>query len=167
MATATKTVTSLLPKDEVRPRELNQVAAKLSWKMSFERHTRTGDESIREFFNEYGLEADEALTAAISEKVRSLVVTDRIFDSEQAQAYRALIPTLKELLPTTPTDGYPTYLTINASGWIAGETVRVNGESFELTGDACDRCGVNPKAYGLGGGVRCVNAAECGWWYCA
>lgn len=167
MATSTKTVTSLLPKDEVRPRELSQVVSKLSWKISFERHTRTGAESIREFFNEYSLEADKALVSAIIERVHDLVVADRLFDSEQAQAYRALFPTLKELLPTTPTDGYPTYLTVNARGWIGGETVRVNGERFELTGDSCTRCGINPTAYGIGGGVRCVSTVECGWWYCA
>jgi len=167
MAVAEKTVTSLVPKDAVRPRELSEVVNKLSWKMSFERHTRTGDDSIRDFFNEHSIEADEALTKKIITEVHRLTVADQVYDSEQRQAYRALFPILKELLPTTATEGYPTYLTINAVGWIRGETVRINGERFELTGDECERCGVNPKAHGIGGGVRCVNTRECGWWYCA
>jgi len=52
------------------------------------------------------------------------------------------------------------------TGWLAGEKVRINGETFELTGDACESCGVNPMAYGRGGGVRCIDTGGCGWWSC-
>lgn len=53
--------------------------------------------------------------------------------------------------------------------WLGGEmvttTTRGQVETFELTGDQCPRCS-GPEAYGIGGGVRCVDTVGCGWWFC-
>jgi len=58
--------------------------------------------------------------------------------------------------------------TVEIRGWEPGMRIRhKNGDVFELTGSKCERCHVNPEAYGHGGGIRCFDVDNCGYWYCA
>lgn len=58
--------------------------------------------------------------------------------------------------------------TVMIKGWEPGMRIRhENGDVFELTGSKCERCHVNPEAYGHGGGIRCFDVDNCGYWYCA
>lgn len=57
--------------------------------------------------------------------------------------------------------------TFMISGWVPGSQVRNAGDVFELTGGPCGHCLVNPEAYGHGGGIRCLDVRNCGYWFCA
>lgn len=57
--------------------------------------------------------------------------------------------------------------TIEIQGWEPGLRIKhKNGDVFELTGNKCKRCHVNPEAYGHGGGIRCFDVNNCGYWFC-
>lgn len=165
--TENKSVVSLVPRDVRRDVEVSRVARNLSWQISSDRHEHDFHYSFENFVKAHKPEADEETLEAIKAKVIELVRADNVYDSEANQAYRALFPTFMELLPTKDIPGYPVYTSINIEGWIPGEVVVVSRERFELTGDACPQCKVNPKAYGIGGGVRCIDTVNCRWWYCA
>jgi hypothetical protein len=165
--TEKKIVDSLVPRDARRDVELSRIARSLSYRVSSDRHEHDFHYSFENFVKTHRPEANEEILEAIKAKVIELVNADQVYDSEANQAYRALFPTFMELLPTKPMAGYPVYTSINIQGWIPGEVMVVNRERFELTGDSCPQCGVNPKAYGTGGGVRCVDTRNCRWWYCA
>lgn len=162
-----KAVVSLVPKDTRRDVEVSRIARHLSHQISSDRHEHDFYYSFNNFVEAHKPEADENTLEAIKAKVIELVHADKVYDSEANQAYRALFPTFMELLPTKPIPGYPVYTSINIEGWIPGEVIVVNRERFELTGRPCPECEVNPQAYGIGGGVRCVDTVNCRWWYCA
>lgn len=165
--TEKKNVVSLVPRTTRRDVEVSRVARNLSWQISSDRHEYDFHYSFDNFVKAHKPEADESTLEEIKAKVIELVNADQVYDSEANQAYRALFPTFMELLPTKPIPGYPVYTSINIEGWIPGEVVVVNRERFELTGRPCPECEVNPQAYGIGGGVRCVDTVNCRWWYCA
>lgn len=160
-------ITSLVPKKARRAIEISRVISKLSWRISDERHEHDLRYSLDKFFNKHKIAEEPELRDSIFEQVREHISADQVYDSERNQAYRALSTVLMAELPTTPMAGYPVYQSIEVTGWIAGEVVIVNHRRYELTGDACPECKVNPKAYGIGGGVRCVDEVNCRWWYCA
>lgn len=82
---------------------------------------------------------------------------ERRVGSEYAMARRASEGLFAKFFPKT----------FLMDGWIGGTYVRNEDDVFELTGSACPRCLVNPEAYGHGGGVRCLDVKNCGYWYCA
>lgn len=165
--TEKKNLVSLVPRTTRRDVEVSRVARSLSCQVSRDRHEHDFHYSFQNFVEAHKPEADEATLEAIKAKVTELVRADKVYDSEANQAYRALFRTFMELLPTKPMRGYPVYTSINIEGWIPGEVVVVNRQRFELTGRPCPECEVNPQAYGIGGGVRCVDTENCRWWYCA
>lgn len=77
-------------------------------------------------------------------------------DSEYGMAERAALKLFPKIFPKT----------FQISGWIRGTHVRHAGDVFELTGNRCPKCFVNPEAYGHGGGVRCLDVRNCGYWFC-
>lgn len=79
------------------------------------------------------------------------------FANEESVAIRAVDDVLTNIYGET----------VMVQGWEAGSRIRhKNGDIFELTGRKCQRCHVNPEAYGHGGGIRCFDVENCGNWFC-
>lgn len=82
------------------------------------------------------------------------------FANENDLAERTTLKTMREIY------GYEVK-GLTVKGWIPGARVwHENGDYFELTGNKCQRCHVNPEAYGHGGGIRCYDVDNCGYWFC-
>jgi hypothetical protein len=101
-------------------------------------------------------EHDVWISTAAADRIRDLVLGDTVLDSEARMATRAAERVLLETFGSK----------MQVSGWIPGRRIARDHDVFILTGDACPRCEVNPLAHGHGGGVRCLNTNECGYWYC-
>lgn len=163
----TTPLVSLYPRDVAHSVEISLVAEGLSRRISEERHNSSIDDSVRKFFQEHKLEADEESIKVIISKIRELISADQVYDSEMAQAYRASLPVLLEIMPITATLGYPTYQTIQITGWLSGQEVTNKNFRYTLTGRACSRCRVNPEIQGVtGSGVACLDQESCGWNFC-
>lgn len=176
-AQATKVVTALVPRDQARPINTSTVVQHLGWRVSSMRATQSIQETLAIEFEKFQLgdsrplatatenPADELDLASIFEQVEELVRADQRYDSESMQARRALATVLHR--------AYGEQMTV--TGWVPGEMVKVKPwitepspeRRFELTGEKCPKCEVNPERYGDGGGVACINEEECRWWYCA
>lgn len=157
-------IDSVYPRDEMRPFSTARVAGMLGRTLAGNRgNADSGIEATLEFMDELGLE-DVALSPVqhvtrreIVEIALSSARRDERLDSESSMATRGFLATMPSLYGET----------VLVRGWIAGSVVRHEGDVFELTGSRCPRCFVNPQAYGHGGGVRCLDVRNCGYWYCA
>lgn len=154
------TITSVLPRDVPRGVLPDIIASRLGETIGSDRHERTGAESIRKFFREYGIDPGEDIIEVFMHDVNQAIQADRCLDSEARQAVRACIPAVREWL-TDPRTGR-----VQITGWITGEYLVTGDGRFQLTGRACEKCEVNPQAYGYGGGVQCANRIGCGAWAC-
>jgi len=157
----TATITSLVPATEPRLVRPEVVATRLGWEIGIQRMERTAVEVARAFFAKYSIDVDDDTFEVFMHDVGESIRADRVYDSEMRQAERACSTAVREWI-AGPRTGM-----VQATGWFRGERLQVGREQFLLTGSACERCKVNPEAYGLGGGVRCVDTTGCGYWYCA
>lgn len=151
------TITSLLPRDVPREVHPHVVASKLGYTIGMGRRGDAAALTSR-FFLDYGIDPGEDTTEVFMHDVDQAERADRIFDNEATRAVRACIPAVRDWL-ADPRTGL-----VRITGWIPGESVVLDGQRFELTGKACEKCKVNPESYASGGGVRCVNTRECGNW---
>ena len=177
-AETAKPVTALVPRDQARLIDTPTVVQHLGRQISSMRATQSIQETLTTEFEKLQLGNSRPLTtalensteeldlASILEQVEELVRADQCYDSESRQARRALAMVLQRTYGDQ----------ILVTGWIRGEVVKVKPwiterspeRYFELTGEKCPKCEVNPERYGDGfSGVACINEAECGWWYCA
>ena len=152
---------SLIPEAALRLRDPVVVANCLGFEMGHRRHDRTGVEVAREFFAKHSISVDADTFEVFMRDVSEAIGADLVYDSEEAQAQRACVPAVKEWLAEVGSG------LVRAAGWVRGERVRAGGVWFTLTGRCCELCVVNPEAFGLGGGVRCIDTVRCGYWSCA
>ena len=96
-------------------------------------------------------------STVIFERIFALILADRVYDSEGAQASRASATIFGEVFGET----------VEITGWFGGMKVVTDQGRFELTGGTCPKCELNPECYGEGwSGVRCLDTQGCGWWFC-
>ncbi|MHA3723809.1 hypothetical protein ACXR2T_08010 [Leucobacter sp. HY1910] len=149
---------SLLPRDQVRTVDLNVLAQALGRELDHSRGAaKPFSEVVNRFCSDHKVQLPHGLTPHwVSAGVSQIMSADEVYDSEHQRAARAAQHLLGALLGRR----------VLARGWFPGETVRVAGVTYTLTGNACPRCAINPEASGIGGGVRCISSA-CGYWCCA
>lgn len=173
IATRSKNESPVLDVDAPRPVSIEQVASKIGHEMGMRRH----EESISDVFVELvhtfrvaGLHEQPELLGRVRADVMARIEADRIYDSEAAQAKRAIMGALThfKLAVDECEHAHHAKSVLIAGAWMGGEIVRgPDGQRFELTGRICERCQSAPQAYGLGGGVLCADQIDCRWWYCA
>lgn len=158
--TAEKTISSIFPEHEQRQIPIGKAAYLLSEEIdrSRTRENYSFEQAVETFLAKHGVAIPRQDTAkAWADELRVLIRADKVHDSERAQAERAALKVLGWRFP---------FGRVPMIGWIRGLSVKLPGGRFTLTGSACRGCGVNPEAYGVGGGVRCVDTQNCGWWFC-
>lgn len=159
-AAAEKTISSIYPRDEIRKVPIARAAYLMSWELDTARTRENYSlaQAVETFVAEHGIVIPRHETAETwADEIWVLIKADKVYDSERAQSERAARRMLAWRFP---------FGRVPMRGWIRGLEVNLPGGRFELTGNACERCGVNPEAYGIGGGVRCVDTKDCGWWFC-
>lgn len=160
IATPEKIISSIYPEDELRQVPIAKAAYLLSLELD---RVRTREDysftqAVETFVAEHGVTIPRQDTAkAWADEIWVLIKADTVYDSERAQAERAARKVLAWRFP---------FGRVAMRGWIRGLKVNLSGDSFELTGSGCESCGVNPLAHGIGGGIRCVDIRNCGWWFC-
>lgn len=148
---------SALPQGELREISVKYLAYSLARRISNNRHSGTPfSQTIKDFLERYTIIVSRS-PEVLAEELYAHILADSAYDSETNQAHRAALKIFAAEFP----EGRAI-----ASGWFAGEVVSYRRQRFELTGDACPRCKVNPECYGIGGGVRCLDVQGCGWWFC-
>lgn len=157
-------IDSIYPRDQKRPVSNAYVAGRVAGIIANDRAKLDGGRSrVLEFMRMNDI-------AEIEMSPVQKITHDELFDlllgatlreprvgSEQTMARRASTRIFAKFFPET----------FMMAGWIGGTHVRHAGDVFELTGTACSQCLVNPEAYGHGGGIRCLDVKNCGYWYCA
>ena len=151
-STATKTVESLAPQAGVYTDLTSFVAEYLGREVAANRATETIEYSVMRVLAKHGVE----ISTAAAERINDLVMGDVVLDSEALMATRAVGRVLHETFGSK----------MQVSGWIDGRRLFKNHDLFVLIDEACPECEVNPLAHGVGGGVRCLNTRECGYWFC-
>ncbi len=158
-AATQRSARSIYSRDEYHPVALEVFIEGLAWKLDATRQQENGsfEKAVEEYFEGYSLELPEGESAgSIAEELWDEVARDTTYDSELAMARRASWRVLDRFFGPT----------VELKGWAHGAVVLCGFDRFILTGDACERCGINPEAHGLGGGVRCMDTENCGWWFC-
>lgn len=157
--TAERVVKSVYSRDEFHPVALRDFIEGLAWELDATRQQESGsfEAAVAGYFDSYSVELPEGQSAeSLANELWEEVSRDSTYDSELAMARRAAWRVLDRFFGST----------VEIKGWFRGAAVSQGFDRFILTGDACERCGVNPKAHGLGGGVRCMDTENCGWWFC-
>lgn len=156
-------IPSVFPRDEFRVVSTARVASILGGVLAGHRASLDVRSVVLGRMSELGV-GDAVLSpvqGVSREEMISLVLgrvkRDRVFDSEDRQASRGFAAVLSMLFGDS----------MRVRGWLPGLGVRHGGDVFELTGSKCRRCFVNPEAYGHGGGIRCLDVKNCGYWFCA
>lgn len=155
-----KTISSIFPRDELRQVPIARAANLMSYELDTVRMREDYSltDAVETFVAQYSVAIPRHESAKKwADEIWVLIKADKVLDSERAQAERAARTTLAWRFP---------FGNVPMVGWIPGLTVSLPGGSFRLVGSACERCGVNPQAYGIGGGIRCVDTQNCGWWFC-
>ena len=150
---------SLLPRDEHRAIPQSLITQLLAEAIDSTRYSGAViDSVVDEFFSSRAIRLPIGhTTAMISRNIMANVAADQVYDSEFYQASRASAKVLRISFGPGP---------IQASGWLRGQRVVAGNERFTLTGNPCPRCEINPEAYGIGGGTRCIDRSVCRWWDC-
>lgn len=163
MPTATTSTVSILPRDKPRTVTIMTFARHVGYYMGSNRHGNDKGDLFNNRMDKYqaSTPTDGATREMMIDEIEDAIYADQVYDSEEAQAQRAVYSTFKRHYG----DGG-----IIITGWISGETVHPPGvfSAGTLTGRPCPRCEVNPVCDGhAGSGVRCLDEQKCGWLYCA
>ena len=158
IATTEKPISSLLPRDELRQVPVELAAARLAEELDRTRwqENYSFQQAVEKFLADHAIPHRDT-AKGLADELWTLIRADKVLDSERAQAERAASKVLSWRFP---------FGRIPMAGWIPGFQVNSPGGPYRLTGAACEGCGVNPEASGIGGGVRCVDMQNCGWWFC-
>lgn len=157
---AEKTRISLYPERELRHVPIATAAYILSFELDKVRTRENYSfiQAVETFVTEHGVSIPHHETSEIwADEIWTAIRSDKVRDSERQMAQRAARKMLAWRFP---------FGRVTMRGWFQGTSVVLPTGRFELTGRACERCGVNPEAYGIGGGIRCVDTRDCGWWFC-
>lgn len=90
--------------------------------------------------------------AVWANEASKLILSDPEGDSESLIAQRAVRTVLAKIHDEVMTVVGP---------WIPGETVTVRGENYQITGQPCPMCIINPECRGAGWGP--THCPTCGW----
>lgn len=154
------TTTCVLPRDAHRAVPLTTVVRELAVALDMSRYRDVSPTTvIGRFFADYAIQLPTDRTVeSVADEIMLHIFADEVYDSEQAQAERAAAAVLYALFGTS---------TIEVAGWMRGQRVTHDYETFALTGSTCEKCETNPECYGTtGSGVRCLDVSGCGWTFC-
>lgn len=148
-------MTTIFPKDKNTNVSIALVASHLTINLSEVEYAKDSVAStIEAFLNEYQIKTPENETVeTLTDQLMHLVQEDYLYDYPLAKNKRAIIKLFEKLYGDT----------IEVTGWMPGAPIIVLGDYFLLSGDECPSCELNPLAYGMSGGQRCVDILDCGY----
>lgn len=148
-------MTIIFPKDRNTNVSIVLVASHLTINLSEVEYAKDSVAStIEAFLNEYQIKTPENETVeTLTDQLMHLVQEDYLYDYPLAKNKRAIIKLFEKLYGDT----------IEVTGWMPGAPIIVLGDYFLLSGDECPSCELNPLAYGMSGGQRCVDILDCGY----
>lgn len=146
---------SIFPKDKRTRASVELVASLLAVELSeveFKNDPVTS--TIEAHLKRYQIEIPENETVeTLTDRLMHLVQEDYLYDYPLAKNKRAIVKLFEKLYGDT----------IEVTGWMPGAPIIVLGDYFLLSGDECPSCELNPLAYGMSGGQRCVDILDCGY----
>lgn len=157
-------VVSLLREDTIRNIDFDLVCEALADEIADNRGTVSVKEVVKSFSIKHGMNISEKDLGNISDKISNELTnklnSDENFVDEYSLANIIVQNVLGEyfgLLANAPAKKKKTLRPkIAARGYFTGERIVRRGESFVLTGNVCEACGVNPEIY-LTIGTSCLN----------
>lgn len=146
-------MTTIFPKDKKTNVSIELVASHLTLNLSEVEYAKDSVAStIEAFLNKYQIKTPENETVeTLTNQLMHLVQEDYLYDYPLAKNKRAIVKLFEELYGDT----------IEVTGWMPGAPIIVLGDYFLLSGDECPSCELNPLAYGMSGGQRCVDILDC------
>lgn len=146
-ALVTTSTLPLIPANAPRPVRAEYLATALAFDITTAAGHRALVEIITDFLASFRITDDPR---GVAYAIAHRALENQKADSEFARFARAADATFEELFG----------IEVNITGWLPGEQITINGEDYELTGNACSECRVHPEVYTASGPV-CFDSAQC------